>query len=84
MKQALKDLIDIYDLYASLYALAPNGTIEQNVAFGDSVFEDTETEFKRRMQLAVAGYLKAEAVLAWYFNVSEEDALDMIPGIETE
>lgn len=54
------------------------------VSFGDSVFEDTETEFKRRMQLAVAGFLNKEELISWYFGVSKKDALSMIPGGENE
>lgn len=39
------------------------------IEFGDSVFEDTGTEFNRRFQMVQAGMLKAEEFIAWYFGV---------------
>ncbi|MGL5513554.1 MAG: hypothetical protein ACRDBM_10035, partial [Sporomusa sp.] len=50
--------------------------------FGDSVFEDTGTEFVRRKALADAKYLKPELLNAWYFGVSEEEAKEMMPESE--
>lgn len=49
------------------------------VEFGDSVFEDTGTEFNRRFQLVQAGLLRPETFNAWYFGVSEEKAKEMLP-----
>lgn len=84
LMQPLKDLVYVYDIYASLYNLAPSGTIEPTVSFGDGIFEDTATEFTRRKQLVDAGYLKPEKFISWYFGVSEEEALaNYIPEPET-
>ncbi len=84
LMQPLKDLVYIYDIYASLYNLAPSGAIEPTVTFGDGIFEDTATEFARRKQLVDAGYLKPEKFISWYFGVSEEEALaNYIPEPET-
>ncbi|MGL5513591.1 MAG: hypothetical protein ACRDBM_10220, partial [Sporomusa sp.] len=52
IKQGLIDLVYIYDTYATLYNLVPKGDIEPSIEFGDSVFEDTGTEFVRRKALA--------------------------------
>lgn len=49
------------------------------IEFGDSVFEDTGTEFNRRFQMVQAGMLKAEQFIAWYFGVPLEKALEMMP-----
>jgi hypothetical protein len=43
-----------------------------------SVFEDTETEFKRRFQMVSAGLLKPELLVEWYFGVTPETAKNMI------
>ena len=49
------------------------------IEFGDSVFEDTGTEFNRLMALQQAGLIKPEYILRWYFGVSEEAAREMMP-----
>lgn len=72
--QGLKDLIYVYDVYATLYNLAPSGTIEPSITFGDSIFEDTTVEFSRRKQMADAGYIKPEKLVGWYFGISDDEA----------
>lgn len=49
------------------------------IEFGDSVFEDTGTEFNRRMQMVQAGLLKPEEFNAWYFGVPLDKAREMMP-----
>lgn len=49
------------------------------IEFGDSVFEDTGTEFNRRFQMVQAGMLKPEDFNAWYFGVSIDKAREMLP-----
>lgn len=76
LKAGLADLVYIYDVYASLYSLAPGGRVEASVGFGDSIFEDTGVEYARRKQLADSGYLRPELLVGWYFNISPEKALE--------
>ena len=76
----LQDVLYWFDAYASLYSLAPAGSFEPAVSFGDSIFEDTGTEFARRMQMADAKYLRPELLIAWYFGVSEDKAREMMPA----
>ena len=52
---------------------------EPAIEFGDSVFEDTGTEFNRRFQLVQAGLLKPEDFNAWYFGVPLDKAREMLP-----
>lgn len=52
---------------------------ELNCNWGDGVLEDTEAEYQRRWSMVVAGKLKTEAFLAWYFGCSEEEAKNMMP-----
>ena len=79
LKQGLEDVIYIYNVYATLGDLAPAGDVEPSVTFGDSVFEDTGTEFGRRKQLVDGGYLKPEKLISWYFGCSDEEALSYMP-----
>lgn len=74
MAQGVKDLIYLYDVYATLYGLAPAGKVDPSVTFGDSIFEDTNVEFSRRKQMADGGYLKKEKFVSWYFGISDEEA----------
>lgn len=74
LRGGLLDVIYAYDVYATLGDLAPGGEIDPTVEFGDSIFEDTATEFNRRMQLANNGYTTKENVVEWYFGVDEETA----------
>lgn len=53
------------------------------VEFGDSVFEDTGTEFNRRLQMVQAGLLKPEEFNAWYFGVPLDKAREMLPEMTT-
>ena len=49
------------------------------IEFGDSVFEDTGTEYNRRAQMVQSGILKPELLVSWYFGVPNEKALEMMP-----
>lgn len=74
MAQGIKDLIYLYDVYATLYGLAPAGKVEPSVIFGDSIFEDTAVEFSRRKQMVDSNLLKGEKFVGWYFGISDEEA----------
>lgn len=75
MQQGIKDLIYLYDIYATLYNLAPAGKIDSSVTFGDSIFEDTSVEFSRRKQMVDSNLLKGEKFVGWYFGISDEEAI---------
>lgn len=84
MAQGIKDLIYLYDVYSTLYGLAPAGKVEPSVTFGDSIFEDTAVEFARRKSMADSGYLKKEKVVSWYFGITDEEAKkDYMPAEQT-
>ena len=55
------------------------GDAEMTCTFGDSVLEDSEKEFQRRLQMVSAGLLSKEKFVAWYFGCSEEEAKTYIP-----
>lgn len=80
IKQGLKDLIYCYDIYATLYGMAPAGAVDEAVTFGDSIFEDTATEFARQKMLVDAGYLKPEKLIGWYFGVDDAGAAEYMPA----
>lgn len=82
LKEALEQLVEVYSIYAQLYKLAPKGKVEASISFGDSIFEDVEKEYTRRMNMVGSGMLKAEEVVAWYFGVSIEEAKAMMPSVD--
>ena len=62
-----------------LYDMVPDGETELNCNWGDGVLEDTEAEYQRRWSMVVAGKLKTESFLSWYFGCSEKEAKNMMP-----
>lgn len=81
MKEALCRLMRQCDVLCDLYALAPAGEIEPAVSFGDSIFEDTDKEFSRRMQMVSAGVEKPVSLRMWYYGEDEETALANLPNM---
>lgn len=72
--QGLLDVITAMNAMCELYQLAPAGELVPAVTYGDGVFEDTQQEFSRRIQMVQADILKPEQLLAWYFGVDVETA----------
>ena len=68
----------IYEL-ALLYELSPDGEYETMFDFDDSIVVDRDVEFSRLMQMAAANMIRPEVVTAWYFGVSEDEAIKMLP-----
>lgn len=75
LKTALEHLVWVMDVYATMYKLAPRGAYELSVTWGDGIMENADVEFARRKMLVDSGLLKPEKLLAWYFGISEEEAL---------
>ena len=82
-QNALNDLVYAMDVLTTLYGLAPAGRVEAAITFGDSVFEDTGTEFIRRLQLVTGGYLKPVELVKWYFGVTDKKAAELMPEVSS-
>ena len=76
---AHENLLYAMHVLAILYELAPDGEYETMFDFDDSIVVDRDVEFNRLMQMAAAKMIRPEAVTAWYFGVSEEEAVKMLP-----
>ena len=74
----MNDLAYIYGYYNQYYN-SINADTSLTCTFGDSVLEDTEKEFQRRLQMVSAGILTKEKFVSWYFNCSEDEASKYIP-----
>lgn len=78
-RDALLRLLQAMDAMASLYQLCPEGDWEPQLCFGDSVFEDTASEFERRVKMVELG-MRPEFLISWYFGKSPEAAAKMLGG----
>lgn len=86
MESALDGLIYAMSVMAGLYGLAPAGDYSVTYDWGDSVLEDETTK-----QLAIsdmrndvaAGLIRPELYIMRKYNVTEEEALAMMPSMDT-
>ncbi|MDE7360591.1 MAG: hypothetical protein K2N38_01520 [Oscillospiraceae bacterium] len=78
LRPVLQSLAEITANLARFYGLEVTDG-EPAIEFGDSVFEDTGTEFDRRFQMVQAGLLKPEEFNSWYFGVPADKARAMLP-----
>ena len=76
----LDNLLYAMDVITTLYGLAPEGAYEKSVTWGDGILEDTEAEYQRRWAQVLAGKLRPELFMSWYYGCTEEEALEMIPN----
>ena len=83
LQTALEHLVWIMDFYADMYKLAPKGKYEPTFVWGDGILQDVDSEFTRRKMLVDSGYMRPEKLIAWYFHISEEEALAYLPKQET-
>ena len=74
----LENLLYIYNYYSRYFGLSQSDAVLSCV-FGDSVLEDSDKEFQRRLQMVSAGILSKEKFISWYFNCDEAEAVKYIP-----
>lgn len=80
-EKGFRHLIDSMVVLNSLYKMVPAGAVEVNCTWGDSVLEDTDKEYQRRWAMVVAGKLKPEKFISWYFGCTEEEAKEYMPEV---
>ena len=61
-------VMDAMEDLADLYGMAPAGDTQKTIVYGDGIFEDTQKEFERRMEMAREGVIGKDAVREWYFG----------------
>lgn len=83
-QKGLEHLVDSMIVLINLYRMTPYGSVNVNCSWGDSVLEDTDKEYQRRWAMVVAGKLKLEKFIAWYFGCTEEEAADYIPDMQED
>ena len=83
-QKGFEHLVESMVVLINLYRMVPGGTVNVNCSWGDSVLEDTDKEYQRRWAMVVAGKLKLEKFIAWYFGCTEEEAADYIPAMKED
>ena len=78
LETAFHQLVYSMSVYAGLYHLSDTA-YELSCNWGDSVLENRNEEFQRRMQMVSAGILSKEKFISWYFGCSVEEAVEYLP-----
>lgn len=78
LETAINDLFYAVSVYAKIGGISAVPA-EISCTWGDSVLEDTDKEFQRRLQMVNAGLLSKEKFISWYFHCDENQANAYIP-----
>lgn len=78
LETAVNDLFYAVSVYAKIGGISSESA-EITCTWGDSVLEDTDKEFQRRLQMVSAGLLTKEKFISWYFHCDENLANEYIP-----
>ena len=77
----LENLLYSYNYYTEYFGLSQSDA-KLICTWGDSVLEDTDKEFQRRLQMVSAGLLSKEKFISWYFHCDEKQAAEYIPQVD--
>lgn len=79
VETAIRQALQAAAVLAAYHGMIPSSDFTLSCNWGDSVLEDTDARFQRHLQLAQAGYLKPEILIAEEYGCDTERALEMIP-----
>ena len=78
LETAINNLFYAVSVYAKIGGISSENA-EITCTWGDSVLEDTDKEFQRRLQMVNAGLLTKEKFISWYFHCDQNQAGQYIP-----
>lgn len=82
LRTALEETVQAMQFLRDHYENQPRAKAALTCTFGDGVFEDTDKEYARRMQMVTAGLLSKVEFLMWYFDCDEDTARKKLPETE--
>ncbi len=82
LENALRDVVYVMDVYATLYNLAPAGEYDVSFEWDDSIQVDKESEMTKRLTLVQSGLSSKVEFRMWYFGETEEQALHALSKIQ--
>jgi len=84
LENALKDVIYVMNVYATLYDITKDGEYEASFEWDDSILVDVESELGHRITLMQNGLSSKLEVRMWYFGETEEQAREALAKIQDE
>lgn len=84
LEHALKDVVYVMNVYATLYKIVPEGEYEASFEWDDSILVDVESELGKRITLMQNGLSSKLEVRMWYFGETEEQAREALAKVKEE
>lgn len=84
IEDAIKDVIYIMNVYATLYEITPEGEYEVNFEWDDSIMVDINEEINKRITLQQNGLTSKLETRMWYFGETEKQAREALSKIDEE
>lgn len=84
LENTLRTVIDIMDIYCTLYNIVPEADYEVSYEWDDSLLVDTAEEMSKRVTLIANGIYSKTEFRMWYFGETEEQAKQALKVIEDE
>lgn len=84
IEEALRDVIYIMNVYATLYQITPEGEYEVNFEWDDSIIVDINEEINKRLILMQNGLASRLENRMWYFGETEQQAKEALMKITEE
>lgn len=84
IEDAIRDVIYIMNVYATLYEITPEGDYEVNFEWDDSIIVDIDEEINKRLTLMQNGLASKLENRMWYFGETEVQAREALAKIDEE
>jgi A118 family predicted phage portal protein len=84
IEDAIRDVIYVMNVYATLYEITPEGEYEVNFEWDDSIIVDINEEINKRITLMQNGLVSKLENRMWYFGETEVQARQALEKIQQE
>lgn len=84
IEDALRDVIYVMNVYATLYEITPEGEYEVSFEWDDSIIVDIDEEINKRITLMQNGLTSKLENRMWYFGETEQQAREALAKIDEE
>lgn len=84
IEDAIRDVIYVMNVYATLYEITPEGKYDVNFEWDDSIIVDVDEELNKRLTLMQNGLTSKVENRMWYFGETEKQAREALAKIDEE
>lgn len=84
IENAIRDVIYVMNVYATLYEITPEGEYDVNFEWDDSIIVDIDEEINKRITLMQNGLSSKLELRMWYFGETEKQAREALAKIDEE